>query len=120
MPQTVFERYGGFAKVSRLVMAFYDKMLDSPMTAPYFANTDMKRLIDHQTKFVATLMGGPASYTNEHLDRVHAHLGISEAAFSDATEMLRETLEDFNMNDEDIEHVMDEFMSRKNYIVKRS
>jgi hemoglobin len=120
MRQTVFERYGGFAKVSRLVLSFYDKMLDSPVTAPYFANTDMKRLIDHQTKFVATLMGGPASYTNEHLDRVHGHLGITEAAFSEAVEMLRETFEDFNMDGEDIEHVMDEFMSRKNYIVKRS
>lgn len=120
MRQTVFERYGGFAKVSRLVMSFYDKMLDSPVTSPYFTNTDMKKLIDHQTKFFATVMGGPASYTNEHLDRVHAHLGITEAAFSEAVEMLQETLEDFNMEDEDIQYVMDEFMGRKNYIVNRS
>jgi len=120
MRQTIFERYGGFAKVSRLVMSFYDKMLDSPLTAPFFANTDMKKLIDHQTKFFATVMGGPASYTNEHIDRVHDHLGITDAAFSEAVVMLRETLEDFNVDDEDIQQVLDEFMSRKNYIVKRS
>jgi len=120
MRQTVFERYGGFAKVSRVVMSFYDKMLGSPLTAPYFSNTDMKRLIDHQTKFIATVMGGPASYTNEHLERVHAHLGITEQAFSESVEMLRETLEDFNFADEDIQHVEDEFVSRKNHIIKRS
>jgi len=120
MKRTVFERYGGFAKVSKLVLNFYDKMLDSPLTAPYFTNIDMKRLIDHQTKFFASLMGGPASYTNEHIERVHAHLGITEEAFFEAVEMLRDTLEDFNMDDEDIEHVSDEFLSRKNYIVTRS
>lgn len=79
MKRTVFERYGGFAKVSKLVLSFYDRMLDSPLTALYFANPDMKRLIDYQTKFFAYLMGGPASYTNEHIERVHAHLGIKKA-----------------------------------------
>lgn len=48
MMQTIFERYGGFAAVSKVVMNFYDKALDSPATIPYFSNFDMKRLIDHQ------------------------------------------------------------------------
>jgi len=63
-------------------MSFYDKILDSPVTSPYFSGIDMKRLIDHQTKFFAALMGGPASYTNDHLERVHAltrHFGVRAA-----------------------------------------
>lgn len=99
-------------------MRFYDKMLDSPIITPYFAHTDMKRLIDHQTKFIAAMMGGPASYTNEHLERVHAHLGINEPAFFEAMTLLRETLEDFDFQDEDIQTVVDEMQSRKNYIVR--
>ena len=67
MKSTIFQRYGGFASVSRVVMSFYDKVLDSPVSSPYFANTNMKRLIDHQTKFIAQVMGGPASYTDEQL-----------------------------------------------------
>lgn len=120
MSRSIFERYGGFSSVSRVVMGFYDKMLDSPLTNPYFANTDMRRLIDHQTKFIAAMMGGPASYTNEHLERVHAHLGITEPAFFEAMMLLRETLEDFDFQDEDIQTVVDEMQSRKNYIVIRS
>jgi len=69
MRRSIFERYGGFASVSRVVMSFYEKMVSSPLTSPFFAKTDMKRLIDHQTKFMSALMGGPASYTNEHLER---------------------------------------------------
>jgi hemoglobin len=119
MSRTIFERYGGFAKVSRIVLAFYDKILESPVTRPYFADTDMRRLIDHQTKFIATLMGGPASFTNDHLERVHVHLGITEAAFLEAATLLKETLEDFDFADDDIQLVCDEIMSRKNFVVSK-
>lgn len=120
LKRSIFERYGGFANVSRAVMSFYDRVLESPVTGPYFASTDMRRLIDHQTKFFAQLMGGPASYTNEHLERVHARLGITEAAFLESAMLLRETLEDMGFEDEDVQAVDDEFMGRKNYIVTRS
>lgn len=119
MRRSIFERYGGFAKVSRVVMAFYDKILGSPLLAPYFSNTDMKRLVDHQTKFIATLMGGPASYTNEHLERVHAHLGITESAFQESVSLMKETLEDLDFQEEDIQCVGDEMNRRKNYIVAK-
>lgn len=120
MKSTIFQRYGGFANVSRVVMSFYDKILDSPTARPYFANTNMKRLIDHQTKFIAYLMGGPASYTNEHIERVHARLGISEEAFVEVVYLLRETLEDFDFAEDDIRQVENEMVSRKNYIISRS
>ena len=119
MARTVFERNGGFAKVSRVVSAFYDKVLDSPIIAPYFEHTDMRRLIDHQTRFIATVMGGPASYTSEHLERIHANLGVTDAAFAEMVMLLAETLEDFDFSDEDIEHVRDEIVSRKHFIVTR-
>lgn len=118
--RTVFERNGGFASVNRVVMSFYEKVLDSPVTSPYFASTDMRTLIDHQTRFIASMMGGPASYTNDHLERVHARIGITEAAFHEAVSLLTEALEDHNYSDEDIRIVADEVMSRKRYIVSRS
>lgn len=120
MSQSIFERYGGFTTVSKIVMSFYEKILGSPVTNPFFADTDMKKLIDHQTKFIASMMGGPASYTNDHLERVHVHLGITEEAFMEAVEMFVETLEDFGMNDDDVDQVKDEVMSRKNFIVTKS
>ena len=119
MTKTMFERYGGFASISRVVMSFYDKMLSSPITSHYFDNTDMKSLVDHQTKFIATLLGGPASYTNEHLERVHARLGITEAAFDESVELLAETLEDHDFEAEDVRQVEHEMNSRKNFIVTK-
>ena len=43
MAQTIFERYGGFAKVNRIVMSFYDRVVESEIMSPYFINTDMKQ-----------------------------------------------------------------------------
>jgi hemoglobin len=119
MRQTIFEKYGGFAKISRIVMSFYDKVLDSPVTSPYFASTDMRRLIDHQTKFIAAVMGGPASYTNDHIERVHARLDITEGAFKEAVDLLTETLEDYNFEDEDTQTVIERIMGYKNHVVAR-
>jgi len=120
LARSLFERAGGFASVSRVVMTFYDKMLESPITRPFFANTDMKRLIDHQTKFVATLMGGPASYTNDHLERVHRDLGITAEAFAEAMDLIEETLEDHDFDSHDIQAVADEMAARKNFIVSKA
>ena len=116
---SIFERHGGFARVSRIVSTFYDRVLDSPILSPYFEKTDMRRLIDHQTKFISSLMGGPASYSNETLERVHAHLSIDQESFDEMVLVLSETLEDFDMTDVDIQTVKDEILCRSRYIVTR-
>jgi hemoglobin len=119
MTETMFERYGGFAKVSRVVSSFYDRVLDSPVLEPFFRRTDMARLIDHQTKFIANLMGGPVSYTTEHLARVHARLAIDEPAFAEMTALLRETLEDFDFDEGDIAKVYSHLVGYRPFIVSR-
>lgn len=119
MASTMFERYGGFASISRVVSAFYDTVLDSPVLSPYFEGIDMKQQIDHQTKFFSALMGGPASYTHEDLERKHAHLKIDEAAFNELAEVIRDTLEDFEFEESDINTILAEITSRKRYVVTR-
>lgn len=103
--------------MSRVVSAFYDKALESPLLSPYFENSDMRKLIDHQTKFVSSLMGGPASYSNEELERVHRRLDINERDFNEMIAVLKETLEDFDFEMTDIATVQSEMLSRKRFIV---
>ena len=117
--QSMFERYGGFAKVSRVVSAFYGKVLESADLAPFFENTDMRVQIDHQTKFIASLMGGPASYSDAELQRIHARLNISDRDFREIVELLTETLEDFDFEPADIDAVREEMTRRKPLIVMR-
>ena len=117
MTDTLFQRYGGFATISRVVMAVYDKVLDSEVIGPYFENVDMRRLMDHQTKFISSVLGGPASYSNEALRQLHAHLDVTAAAFEEMIALFKDTLEDFEFEAEDIAYIVDDLESRRPYIV---
>ena len=118
MAASMFERYGGFGSVSKIVMSFYDKALDSDVIGDFFEDVDMPRLIDHQTKFIAMAMGGPASYTNEMLRQVHAGMHIDTAAFNEAVSLLQQTLEEFELEPEDIGIIIEDIRNRAQYIIE--
>jgi len=113
----MFDRYGGFAIVSKIVMAFYDRALDSDIIGGYFEDTDMKTLVDHQTKFISSVMGGPASYSNEALQRVHAGLQIDRAAFDEMVALLAETLEEFELEQDDVSEIVHAIKGRSVFII---
>lgn len=118
MATTVFERVGGFARVRLIVSELYDKLLDSPRLRRYFEHVDMRRLIDHQTKFISALMGGPASFTNEQLARAHHHLAIGDEEFGEMAELFRETLEDFGLSATEVERLLAHMASLREHVVQ--
>ena len=119
MNQTIFERYGGFASVRKIVSTFYDYVLDDAVMAPYFAGIDMRRQIDHQSKFISAMMGGPASYSDDHLRRVHARLGITHDDFLVMASLLQEALEDHALAPADVQAVMHEIAIREHLVVTK-
>jgi hemoglobin len=114
---TIYDRYGGFASVRKVVSTFYDRCIDSSVIGHRFEKIDMARLIDHQSRFIASVMGGPASYTDEHLRRIHGHLHISHAEFAEMATLLAESLEDHGFADDDVDAVMSEIRSREGSVV---
>ena len=119
MTQTLFKKYGGFASVSRIVLTFYDKVLDSEQIGDFFENVDMSRLVDHQTKFVSSLMGGPASFSDDRLRALHAHLKISDADFDEMGRLMAEALDEHGVAPADRDAVAAEIEARRAFIVAR-
>lgn len=117
---TIFERYGGFAAIRRVVSDFYDRMLDETMLAGHFENVDLPALIDHQTKFITSITGGPANTPNEQLRRAHARLGITHAEFRRTVEILEGTLLDHNFQPEDVAAIIQEVNDREAFVVTRA
>ncbi len=103
---TLYDKYGGFTTVSKLVQTFYGKISESEDLAPYFEGIDTQKLMDHQTKFFSDILGGPVKYTGRELKSVHLGMGITEDAFSEVADLLEETLEDFEVEEDDIETIM--------------
>src|SRR4051812_20316111 len=77
--------------MARLVFDFYDLVLASERLAPYFARVEMTRLLEHQAKFIASVMGDPPSFTDAKLRDAHAHLTISDAIFDEMIDLLEAT-----------------------------
>lgn len=119
MSRSMFDKYGGFASVSKVVSAFYDKAVDSDIIGPFFDDIDMRAQIDHQTKFISSLMGGPAAYSDEALQKVHAHLNIDRESFEEMGALLRKTLVEFDFDSDDVERIMHEITSRADIIISR-
>jgi hemoglobin len=118
MERSVFERYGGFAQISRIVLDFYDRVMDDDDLGPFFDDVDMARIVDHQTKFLAMLLGGPAHYTDDQIARVHSHLAIGAGHFDRLEALLGQTLADHGLASADVAHVVAEFHRRRGLVVK--
>jgi hemoglobin len=80
---------------------------------------DLSRLVDHQTKFISSLLGGPASFSDEHLAKVHAHLGIGDADFDEMARLLDESLTQHRVKPDDRTEVMRKIEARRGVIVSR-
>lgn len=119
MAQSVFEKIGGFRVVRKVVSDFYDRVLDSPALQPYFSGIAMPRLIDHQTQFIAFVLGGPACVADETLRRAHAPLGISTRDFEVMVELLRDALAESELEPADVELVVREVRRREHLVVTK-
>ncbi|WP_170480220.1 group I truncated hemoglobin [Ruegeria arenilitoris] len=120
MSQSIYEKYGGFKAISRIVITFYEMALDSEEIGFHFENIDLPRLIDHQTKFVSSLVGGPASFSDDRIEAVHRHLNISHAHFDEMSALFREALEMHGMAEEDVNLAIDAIEEKRSIIVTRN
>ena len=117
MTKSLYDQLGGFSAVRKLVSEFYDRVLQEDDLVPFFKNTDMANLIDHQTKFWTTLLGGPASYTEDQLGKLHATMGIQGLHFDLILDLAVETLEDHDVDAEHIANIAKQLEGYRSCIV---
>ncbi len=117
MPKSLYDQLGGFSAVRKLVSDFYDRVLEEEDLAPFFKDTDMPDLIDHQIQFWITLLGGPASYTDEQLRKFHASRGIQDHHFDLVVDLAVETLEDHDIDAQHIGEISEQLRGYRSPIV---
>ncbi|MGD9539783.1 FRG domain-containing protein [Methylocystis sp.] len=65
---------GGSAALETIVDAFYHRVIGDEELAPFFADTDMRRMRAKQKGFLLMALGSPVLYTGRDLDEAHARL----------------------------------------------
>lgn len=102
----LYDKYGGFAAISQIVHTFYDKVLASPTLDPYFARVDMPALIEHQTRFLCKVLGGPDNYAGRAMRAAHQRHAITPEAFAEVAGLLKESLEEAHVEPRDVETIL--------------
>ena len=113
----IFDRYGGIRALRHVIMDFYDRVLDSDVIGHFFEDVDMVKLIDHQTKFFAMVMGGPAHIPDSRLAITHRHLRLDHVQFDEIVRLLGETLDKALFEQQDRNAVIAAVEARRGLIV---
>ncbi|WP_341711426.1 group 1 truncated hemoglobin [Erythrobacter sp.] len=117
--QSMFDKYGGFSVVSKIVLDLYERLLDDDDLGPFFDDVEFAKIVDHQTKFVSSVMGGPAAYTDNQIEKLHSHLAIGGGHFDQLARILAEVLKDHGVADEDAAEIVGAFTARRHLVVNR-
>lgn len=100
-------------------MTFYEMALESDQIGDHFEDIDMPRLIDHQTKFVSSLIGGPTSFSDDRIEAVHRNLNITHADFDEMAALFGEALALHGMEDRHVKIALGAIESKRAIIVTR-
>lgn len=103
---TIYDKIGGRPALEAVVPAFYDKVLADAELAPFFAGTNMSRLIGRQVEFFAAAMGGPEPYRGPSMRQVHQGRGIRQRHFDLVAGHLAETLREAGVAEELVDEVL--------------
>lgn len=103
---TLYERLGGRAGIRTVVDEFYDRLLSDEELGPFFEGADMETLRRTQTDFLCEAAGGPETYEAEPVREAHLHLPFTPAHIRLAIELLRNSLDEFDVPAEDAEVVV--------------
>lgn len=65
MSESIYDDIGGEETVTRLVEAFYPRVVKNPELAPLFAGSDINEVMRKQKMFLTQFFGGPTLYSDE-------------------------------------------------------
>jgi hemoglobin len=117
--RNLFERLGGLEGTTRIALSLYERVLESKRLEPFFSGADMQRLVDHQARFLGSIMGGPDSYTDQELKAVHGALAIDRESFREMLALFRLAMEDHAVPPAEIATVLADLTKREQHLVTR-
>ena len=105
----------GIEKVQKI---FYDKIYAHEWIGQYFKHIEQKYIESQQTKFMASISGGPKNYSGLVPKDAHRMFIITDELFDLRQKLLREALEEADLDDESIEEWIKKDSAFRGVVVK--
>ncbi|MGM0558183.1 MAG: truncated hemoglobin [Myxococcota bacterium] len=101
------EEVGGEERLRALVYDFYERVFDDPIIGFFFAGSDIDDIVDAQVQYVRARLGSEdVEYTGKAIRKAHLDHPILTGHFDRRHQILRETLEAYDVP----EHVRDAWL----------
>jgi ferredoxin-NADP reductase len=97
-PLAIYEDLGGMDAIRSVVERMYEYILADERLAPYFDESNVESLINHQSRFIAMVAGGPEYH--EHIAETHAHMNLRDEHFDAVLAYFHTALADHGVPDE--------------------
>jgi hemoglobin len=104
--ETLYDRLGERDGIRAVVDDFYDRLVADEQLGPFFEDADVDRLRQTQTDFLCEAAGGPETYDAAPVREAHLHVPFTEAHVERAIEHLSDSLDEFDVPDDDAAKVV--------------
>lgn len=120
--KSLYERLGGYEAISLVVNDFAGKLFTDPQVGPFFKGMGAdtrKSFIQKNINLACNVTGGPCKVISRPAKTVHGGLGITEAEFNVVFNHLVDSLDKFNVPDQEKEELLAIISTLKPDIVER-
>ena len=100
MAESLFEKRGGESRLRAIVNAFIDRVFEDRMIGFFFRNVDPARLKEMEYQLAASFLGADIKYTGRPLGKAHVNHPIMGGHFARRRQILKETLEAYQVAEE--------------------
>lgn len=119
----LYDRLGGDKAIEIVVDHFYRKVLQDEFVGYFFEDVDMDAQRQKQKGFLAMAFGGPYRYTGKDLRSAHERLvkqmGLSDQHFDHLVGLLKETFQELNIHEKEINQVLEVLSTARDDILCR-
>jgi hemoglobin len=100
MAESLFEKLGGESGLRAIVNAFIDRVFEDRMIGFFFRNADRARIKGLEYQLAASFLGADIKYTGRPLGKAHVNHPIMGGHFARRRQILKETLEAYQVPEE--------------------
>ncbi len=100
MAQSLFDKLGGESRLRAIIGSFIDRVFADRMIGFFFRNADRRRIKEFEYQLAANFLGADVAYQGRPLARTHANHPIMGGHFARRRQILKETLESYQVPDE--------------------
>lgn len=104
--KSLYERLGKRKGINNFFTHLLPEHRANKKIAHLFKHSDDKKVIAHSTDFLVAGSGGPNKYKGRNMEKVHAHLKITNADFLAAGEDVQITMKKLGYGENEIQEVV--------------